>query len=206
MKTKLFLLLICASLLLSFLGCTHSPTVDEGEETLSQTDTSEESSGLSSEVESVAKAIWQDPNNVVLLWSNSANYEYSIYRSNHLSKGFEYLEKTATGSYRDATAKYPNEYYYKIKAKNLKTQEEFELDPISPVVAPDEVDSVSVIMYHNFVSEEDIENGVDAYTVKKISYVTVVLCPFEMRLCRSNLIVRTGIIFLMIYHAMVNFL
>ena len=36
-----------------------------------------------------------------------------------------------------------------------------EFDPICAIVAPDEVDSVSVIMYHNFVSEEDVKNGIE---------------------------------------------
>lgn len=164
MKRNLLLIFLCFVLLLNGFGC--SPVIDGNGDTQlpSGTDvqsTEEGTTGPSSEDALIAKAIWQDPNNVVLLWSNSENYEYSIYRSSNLNNDFEYLGRSMTGSYRDATAEFPNEYYYVIRAKNLKTQQVIAIDPISPVVAPDEVDSVSVIMYHNFVSDEDIKNGIE---------------------------------------------
>lgn len=164
---KLFLpILLCLALLLSVFGCSSSPDAVQGTGTPSsrpqiQSTEAEAPKIPSFEEEPLAKAIWQDPNNVVLLWNGSINYEYSIYRSNNPETGFEYLGRSLTGSYRDAAAEYPNEYYYKIKAKNLKTQQVIELEPICAVIAPDEVDSVSVIMYHNFVSEEDIRNGIE---------------------------------------------
>lgn len=166
MKSNLFLIFICLTLLLSVFGCTSSPVVDRGTEVQSSADpvdqsTEEGTATASPEEPMIAKAIWQDPDNVVLLWSSRINYEYSIYRSNDPNKDFEYIGRSITGSYRDATAKYPNEYYYVIKAKDLKTQQVVALDPIRAVVAPDEVDSVSVIMYHNFVSDEDMENGIE---------------------------------------------
>lgn len=166
MKRNLLPIFLCLALLLNVFGCAPSPVADEstGPQSSEGTEvqsTEEETTVPSSEEEMVAKAIWQDPNNVVLLWSSSFNYEYSIYRSNNSNNGFKYVGRSITGSYRDATAKYPNEYYYIIKAKNLKTQQVVEFDPICAIVAPDEVDSVSVIMYHNFVSEEDIENGIE---------------------------------------------
>ena len=166
MKRIFLPIFLCLALLLNVFGCAPSPVVDEsmGPQSSEGTEvqsTEEETTVPSSEEEMVAKAIWQDPNNVVLLWSSSFNYEYSIYRSNNSNNGFKYVGRSITGSYRDATAKYPNEYYYIIKAKNLKTQQVVEFDPICAIVAPDEVDSVSVIMYHNFVSEEDIENGIE---------------------------------------------
>ena len=166
MKRNLLPIFLCLALLLNVFGCAPSPVADEstGPQSSEGTEvqsTEEETTVPSSEEEMVAKAIWQDPNNVVLLWSSSFNYEYSIYRSNNSNNGFKYVGRSITGSYRAATAKYPNEYYYIIKAKNLKTQQVVEFDPICAIVAPDEVDSVSVIMYHNFVSEEDIENGIE---------------------------------------------
>jgi peptidoglycan/xylan/chitin deacetylase (PgdA/CDA1 family) len=173
----LIFIFICFALLLNSFGCAPSSVVNENTGTQSSkdsesqstekdpTDTSPEEekdpTDTSPEEEMDPKAIWQDPNNVVLLWSSSINYEYRIYRSNNSKKDFEYIGKSITGSYRDATAKYPNEYYYKIKAKNLKTQQVVEFDPICAVVTPDAVDSVSVIMYHNFVSEEDVKNGIE---------------------------------------------
>ena len=166
MKRNLLLIFICLALLLPVFGCASSPATDRSTGLQSSADTKvqsteEETTDSSSEEKMIAKAIWQDPNNVILLWSNSFNYEYSIYRSNDPNNGFEYIGKSITASYRDATAKYPNEYYYIIKAKNTKTQQVVEFDPICAVVAPDEVDSVSIIMYHNFVSDEDVANGIE---------------------------------------------
>lgn len=166
MKRNLFLIFICLALLLNVFSCTRAPAVDENIKTKPSKSTGvqsteEESKDPSSNEEMVAKAIWQDPNNVVLLWSSSFNCEYSIYRSSNSNNGFKYIGRSITGSYRDDTATYPNEYYYIIKAKNLKTQQVVEFDPICAIVAPDEVDSVSVIMYHNFVSEADIQNGIE---------------------------------------------
>ena len=166
MKRNLLLIFLCLALLLNVFGCALSPVVDENIETQpsegSEIQSSQEETQVpSSEEKMVAKAIWQDPNNVVLLWNSSINYEYSIYRSSNSKIDFEYIGKSITGSYRDATVEYPNKYYYRIKAKNQKTQEVVELDTVCAVVTPDAVDSVSVIMYHNFVSEEDVKNGIE---------------------------------------------
>ena len=169
MKKKLLLILICLSLLSSVLGCAPSPAPNGTEsketqtplkETESQTE-KDESPDAPSQESIAPKAIWQDPNNIVILWSGDVNYEYSIYRSNNPSTGFQYLDKSTTGSYRDDTAEYPNEYYYKIKAKSPQTQQVIESDAIHAVVDPTALDSVSVIMYHNFVSEADIKNGIE---------------------------------------------
>ena len=165
MKKNLFSIFICFTLLLNIFGCSPSPAKNESAGTKAEyteaTSPEEETTAPSSKEETVAKAIWQDPNNVVLLWSSNVDYEYSIYRSNNPSNGFEYIGRSTIGSYRDATVKHPNEYYYIIKAKNLKTQQVMEFDPICAVIAPEEVDSVSVIMYHNFVSDADKENGIE---------------------------------------------
>lgn len=169
LKRNLLLLFICLAMLVTVFGCAPSPVTDKSPELPSSTGTkaplTEEETTTHVDKEEkeelLAKAIWQDPNNIVLLWNNSANCEYSIYRSNSASNDFEYIGRSLTGSFRDATVTYPNEYYYIIKEKNLKTQQVISPDPICAMVAPNEVDSVSVIMYHNFVSEADIENGIE---------------------------------------------
>lgn len=167
LKNRFLPIMICLALLLNVFGCTTSPVEmgSQGAQSLSKgtesQSTGAENSDPSSQEEMIAKAIWQDPNNVIILWNNDVNYEYIVYRSNNSNDGFEYLGKSTVGSYRDATATYPNEYYYKIKAKSPKTQQVIEFEPIRAIVAPEEVDSVSVIMYHNFVSEKDIENGIE---------------------------------------------
>ena len=166
MKKCPVLISICLAFVLTILGCTPAPVVDPPTETQSTKESDSQSSTKEPVVPSLkeemaARAIWQDPNNVVLLWNNRPNYEYSIYRSKPESNSFEYVGRSLTGSFRDATVTYPNAYDYVIKAKNLKTQQVIELDPICAVVAPDEIDSVSVIMYHNFVSDEDLKNGIE---------------------------------------------
>ena len=161
-KPSLLLILLFLSFLLNLLGCAAVPPTSEPEQSSEEYNSTEESTTDSSSTEEpVVRAIWQDPHNVVLLWNYDSNYEYSIYRSTNAEDRFEYIGKTAMTSYRDATAEYPNAYHYKVKARSLKTQQVIEFDPVCAVVEPDAVDAVSVIMYHNFVSESDIENGIE---------------------------------------------
>ena len=108
-----------------------------------------------------AKAIWQDPNNVVLVWTDYVNSHYKIYRSESQDGEYEYIGETKVCSYRDDTVRYPNTYYYKVEMSNSYNQEVRVTEPIPSVVKPEEVFSVSVIMYHNFITEEDIKNGVE---------------------------------------------
>lgn len=160
---RFLLIVVCLSLLLGILGCTDP----SNEEITLPVQTSTETTPLLNEEnqspteDSVVRAIWQDVNNVVVLWNNTPNCEYSIYRSNNPDGGFEYIGRSTVGSYRDATAEYPNSYYYKVKERNIETQQVVEFDAVCAIVDPDEVGSVSVIMYHNFVSEEDIASEIE---------------------------------------------
>ncbi len=104
-----------------------------------------------------ARAIWQDPNNIMLLWGDDT-CAYNILRSHQQNGGYEYIGTSDTGSYRDDEAQYPNTYFYKIE-KNDGTKQQSK--PFGAVVSPEDVISVSVIMYHNFVSDEDIKNGIE---------------------------------------------
>ena len=107
------------------------------------------------------KAIWQDPNNVVLVWDNDENCEYKIFRSSKQYGDYEYIGKSDKGSYRDDAVTYPNTYYYKIEKNDLTNQQSSLSESFQAVVAPEEISAVSVIMYHNFVSEEDIKKGIE---------------------------------------------
>ena len=203
MKKKFFLILICFALLLNTFGCSLSPVADNTTTTQSSKKGEDNASPESPIEPSIreemnAKAIWQDPNNVVLLWNSRPHYEYSIYRSDSSSDKFKYIGRSLTGSFRDDTVTYPNEYRYVLKAKDLKTQQVTSLDPIGAVIAPNEIDSVSVIMYHNFVSEKDIENGIefeeysispedfeqDLIWLKENGYVTITSA--ELLYCLEN--------------------
>ena len=55
-------------------------------------------------------------------------------------------------------------YYYKIQKNDVENQLSA---PFQAVVSPEEVSSVSVIMYHNFVSDEDIKSYIDNKNVER---------------------------------------
>lgn len=107
------------------------------------------------------RAVWQDPNNIVLLWDAQQNCRYRILRSDSADGEYQQIGETQLGSFRDDTVSHPNAYFYKIEAHSILTQQDKLSEPFEAVVAPEELSSVSVIMYHNFVSEEDIANGVE---------------------------------------------
>lgn len=94
---------------------------------------------------------------MVLIWDDK-DYEYKIFRSSKQDGDYEYIGVSDDGSYRDDTVTYPNTYYYKIEKNDLNNQKS---EPFQAVVVPEEISDVSVIMYHNFVSDEDIKNGVE---------------------------------------------
>ena len=68
------------------------------------------------------KAIWQDPNNVVLVWDKEEGCEYKIFRSSKKDGDYEYVALSNKSSYRDDTVEYPNTYYYKIEKNDLSEQ------------------------------------------------------------------------------------
>lgn len=76
--------MICLALLLNVFGCTTSPVEmgSQGAQSLSKgtesQSTGAENSDPSSQEEMIAKVIWQDPNNVIILWNNDVNYEYIV--------------------------------------------------------------------------------------------------------------------------------
>lgn len=107
------------------------------------------------------RAIWQDPNNVVLLWESRPHYQYRILRSDKPEGEYTYIGTSSCGSFRDDTAVYPNTYYYKIEQNTALNQYVSLSTPFAAQVAPEEVSSVAVIMYHNFVSVADRRNGVE---------------------------------------------
>ena len=107
------------------------------------------------------KAIWQDPNNIVVLWETEQNCNYKILRSSSRDGEYSYIGESRVGSYRDDTATYPENYFYKIERLNILTKQVELSEPIQAIVSSEDVSSVSVIMYHNFVSKEDIKSGIE---------------------------------------------
>jgi peptidoglycan/xylan/chitin deacetylase (PgdA/CDA1 family) len=120
-----------------------------------------EQSDISMETTVEGKAIWQDPNNIVVIWETEQNCKYKVLRSSSRDGEYSYVGESQVGSYRDNTVKYPENYFYKIERTNYLSKQVELSEPIGTVVDSEALSSVSVIMYHNFVSEEDVKNGIE---------------------------------------------
>lgn len=112
------------------------------------------------------RAIWQDPENVVIICADAT--EYKFFRADSADGEYEYIGASDTGSFRDDTASYPNTYFYKVEKYDASGKKIYESSPIKAEISPEEVSKVSVIMYHNFVTDEDVKSGVefDEYSIK----------------------------------------
>ncbi len=113
------------------------------------------------------KAIWQDPSNVVVIVDDE-EAEYKFFRANAINGKYKYIGESATGSFRDDTVSYPGTYFYKVQKYDASDEKTYEFGPIKADICPEEISKVSVIMYHNFVTEEDVKAGVefDEYSIK----------------------------------------
>ena len=120
-----------------------------------------EQSDISMETTVEGKAIWQDPNNIVVIWETEQNCKYKVLRSSSRDGEYSYVGESQVGSYRDNTVMYPENYFYKIERTNYLSKQVKLSEPIRAIVNSEALSSVSVIMYHNFVSEEDVKNGIE---------------------------------------------
>jgi len=111
----------------------------------------------SEETWSIDSATWQDPNNVVLIWDAEEGCSYNVYRKGEAERDYQLIGKTDVGSYRDDNVNYPNSYFYKVENSDKKSVS----NPIMSGTNPQKISSVSVIMYHNFITDEDIASGVE---------------------------------------------
>ena len=116
--------------------------------------------------DSQIKVIWQDSENVVIICGDDG--EYKFFRADSADGEYEYIGTSDTGSFRDDTASYPNTYFYKAEKYDASGKKIYESSPIKAEISPEEVSKVSVIMYHNFVTDEDVKSGVefDEYSIK----------------------------------------
>ena len=112
------------------------------------------------------KAVWQDPNNVVVMWENASGQECNVLRSDKENGEYKLVGSSDCGSFRDDKVKYPNDYFYKIERAD--GGKKIVSAPVKAVVDRSMISSVSVIMYHNFVTDADIESGVEfeEYSIK----------------------------------------
>lgn len=159
LKKVLLVFLVVVLFLLAFAGVYFSKQFeDKPTESISVESVNFDIS-LKSDVQ--CKAIWQDPNNIVLIWETEQNCKYKILRSNSRDGEYSCIAETGVGSYRDDTVKHPENYFYKIERENILSKQVKLSEPIQAIVSSEDISSVSVIMYHNFVSKEDIKNGVE---------------------------------------------
>lgn len=128
---------------------------------------------------SVSSATWQDPNNVVLMWQAQEGYTYQVYRSDSPDGTYTMIGTSASGSYRDGEAEWtsadgaqsvskdgistawPQNIYYKVQAVAPNGALGALSQPIRAGTNPQKLSKVTVLMYHNFISAQDIANGVE---------------------------------------------
>ena len=108
----------------------------------------------------LASATWQDPSNVMLIWPVKTGYTYDIYRADTQDGNYEWIGQTMGGSYRDDQAQWPQAAYYTVEPVAPDGTRETRSAPIMAGTNPQELSKVTVIMYHNFITEEDEAEGV----------------------------------------------
>lgn len=108
----------------------------------------------------LSSATWQDPGHVVLTWEANPQLTYEVYRCKSIDGGYDYIGKTPGGSFCDDDAEWPRAEFYRVlevspegKALNFSA-------PIQAGTNAHGLSNVSVIMYHNFISQSDIANGI----------------------------------------------
>lgn len=120
----------------------------------------------------ISSITWQDPENAVLIWDSEPNFSYNIYRSDTKDGSYTMIGSSSSGSYRDNTAYYPNVYYYKIQPVSSNGTTGTMSDAVMSGTNPQKLSKVTVLMYHNFISDEDIKNGVvfEEYSLKPADF------------------------------------
>lgn len=148
-KTSHLFLILAIVLTMLFTICTQE----------SYAATSSTSKNYYTKTWNLQSATWQDPQNVMVMWKSYKGYKYQVYRSNEKDGEYTMIGTTSANSYRDEDVKYPNTYYYKvIPVKSGKTFKES--NPVESKVNSKKISKVTVLMYHDFISEKDIKNGV----------------------------------------------
>ncbi|MBO5648799.1 MAG: S-layer homology domain-containing protein, partial [Clostridia bacterium] len=102
----------------------------------------------------------QDTENSVLMWDASQGCTYRIYRSDAESGEYELIGESDSGAFVDTAAVYPAVYWYKLQEIAADGSESELSDPVQTGTNAQPVYDVTVIMYHDFITQEDVENGV----------------------------------------------
>lgn len=111
---------------------------------------------------SIDSATWQDPSHVMLMWDAETSTEYEVLKSESKHGIYSVIGTTGTGSFLDDSASWPDAAYYKIRPLGSSNDENSDTsDPIQAGTNEQHVSKVSVVMYHNFITEQDQENGIE---------------------------------------------
>ena len=110
---------------------------------------------------SVQSATWQDPNNVMLIWEAEDGYTYNIYRAASAGGEYELIGTAEGGSFRDAEAEWPTAMYYTVEGVAADGTAGARSEPIRAGANGQKLSKVSVVMYHNFITEADEAQGVE---------------------------------------------
>ncbi len=111
---------------------------------------------------SVESATWQDENSVMLIWDGyDGGASYNIYRSDSADGRYELIGTSSVTSYLDGAAKWPEAMYYTVEPVAADGTALMRSAPIQAGTNERHVSRVSVIMYHNFITEADEAEGVE---------------------------------------------
>ena len=109
------------------------------------------------EIRSVTR---QDTENSVLMWDASQGCTYRIYRSDAESGAYDLIGESDSGAFVDTAAFYPAVYWYKLQEIASNGSESALSEPVQTSTNAQPVYDVTVIMYHDFITQEDVENGI----------------------------------------------
>ncbi|MBO5198910.1 MAG: polysaccharide deacetylase family protein [Lachnospiraceae bacterium] len=103
----------------------------------------------------------QDPTNTVLMWEYEEGYTYEVYRCENEKEEYARIGSSAIGSFRDGNADVAKNYYYKIQ----RVRDGASIGEASKAAPTgynaQHISRVYVIMYHHFVTDADIAEGVE---------------------------------------------
>lgn len=112
------------------------------------------------EAPAITSVTRQDTENTVLLWSAKEGYTYRIYRSDAENGAYDLIGESDSGAFLDTAADYPSVYWYKLQEiSSAGSESELSL-PVQTGTNAQSVYDVTVIMYHDFITQEDVENGI----------------------------------------------
>lgn len=97
----------------------------------------------------------------MLIWPAKEGWTYRIYRSQTRDGEYEQIGTSVSGSYRDDEAEYPQNDYYRVEPVSADGEAGALSQPMQAGTNPQKLSKVDVLMYHNFITDADIANGVE---------------------------------------------